>query len=100
MVKKNKDIFTFSKLLPYVLTLTVWTILCIYFVNAKIIDDSMIYLVMILPASLTTAIPLWLYTKSRSDSIGNIIFNWISILVLSNFAVFCTVYVFTFGITF
>lgn len=100
MIKKNKNHNTLAGLLPYFLALIAWAAFCVYFIQMKIIDDSIIYPTIILPTSLITLFPLWLYTKSRRDPMGIVVFNWISTLVLSNFVVFCMVYVLTFQITF
>lgn len=99
MAEKNKnDILTIQKLAPYIVFLVIWVILCTYLVKTNIIGDSIIYIVMSLPTSTLTMYILWLYTKTRKDSIGTAIFNWICALIFTNFAVFFAVFLLSFQI--
>ena len=38
----------------------------------------------LISSSLLASAVLWQYTKSRKDSIGIVLFNWVSILILVN----------------
>lgn len=86
MKKRNKaeDILTISGLAPYVTAQLVWLSICVFLVKIEAMHIFIILGLALILSSLFTSVVLWKYTKSRHDSIGIVLFNWVSILILVN----------------
>lgn len=90
MKKRNKakDILTISGLAPYVTAQLLWLSVCVFLIKIEAMHIFTIYWIALVPSSILTSIILWQYTKSRQDSIGIILFNWIGVLIIVNGIIF------------